>query len=196
MTAEELPGEPAAQQPAYTEASPPADRLPVPDVIVDAAGTTPRAEGEPEPPADPQQLKEEIERTREQLGETVEQLAAKADLKGRSRTKAAQLAGRAKSTTLRARGQAAAGVASMRVRLAGTAAVGRHRAVSAGRAGTGQLQCRAAAVAAPVRQATPEPVRRAAARGTTAARQRPVPLAVAGAAVVLVYMVARQWRKR
>jgi len=35
--------------------------------------------------------------TREQLGETVEQLAAKADVKGRMRAKAAQLTGQAKS---------------------------------------------------------------------------------------------------
>lgn len=42
---------------------------------------------------DAKQLREEIERTREHLGETVEQLAAKADVKGRAQAKAAELAG-------------------------------------------------------------------------------------------------------
>ncbi len=176
--------------------SPPADRLPVPDASDEAAATAPRAEGMAEAPADPQQLREEIARTREQLGETVEQLAAKADVKARSRAKAAELAGRAKSAVVPARRQVAAGLAGMRVRLAGMAAAARQQAVSAGWAGTGQLQGRAAAVAGPVRQATPEPARRAAARGTALVRQRPVPLAMAVAAVVVAYLVVRQGRKR
>ena len=58
-------------------------------------------------------LQEEIERTREQLGETVEQLAAKADVKTMARAKKAELTGRAKSTTAstaaRARRAAASG---------------------------------------------------------------------------------------
>jgi LPXTG-motif cell wall-anchored protein len=44
------------------------------------------------------QLKEEIERTREHLGETVDQLVDKADVKGRAKAQAAELTGRAKST--------------------------------------------------------------------------------------------------
>lgn len=49
-------------------------------------------------PDSPQQLAEEIERTRTQLGETVEALAAKADLKSRAQDRANQLAVRAKGT--------------------------------------------------------------------------------------------------
>jgi Protein of unknown function (DUF3618) len=41
---------------------------------------------------DAQQLREEIERTREHLGATVEQLAAKVDVKSRAQAKAADLA--------------------------------------------------------------------------------------------------------
>lgn len=44
-----------------------------------------------------QQLKEEIERAREHLGETVDQLVAKADVKGRAQAQAAELTGRAKN---------------------------------------------------------------------------------------------------
>ena len=46
---------------------------------------------------DSQQLEAEIERTRERLGETVEALAAKADVKARAQRKADQLTGQLKS---------------------------------------------------------------------------------------------------
>jgi hypothetical protein len=48
-------------------------------------------------PADEAELKNQIERTREQLGETVDQLTAKADVKDRTRITAAQAAGRVRS---------------------------------------------------------------------------------------------------
>jgi Protein of unknown function (DUF3618) len=59
---------------------------------------------------DPQQLAEEIERTREQLGETVEQLVAKTDVKARARDTASQLTGRLKVKASQASQQAAAAV--------------------------------------------------------------------------------------
>ena len=46
------------------------------------------------PPDDPQALQAEIERTRGQLGDTVEALFAKADVKALARAKAAQTRGR------------------------------------------------------------------------------------------------------
>jgi hypothetical protein len=52
------------------------------------------------------QLKAEIEQTRERLGATVEQLAAKADVKSRARAKASEVAGRVKDATARGRKQA------------------------------------------------------------------------------------------
>jgi Protein of unknown function (DUF3618) len=60
------------------------------------------------PPDDPEELKQEIERTREQLGETVEALAAKADVKAQAQAKAGQVAERLKSRAAQARRQAAA----------------------------------------------------------------------------------------
>jgi hypothetical protein len=60
---------------------------------------------------DAERLHAEIERTREHLGETVEQLAAKMDVEGRARAKATELAGQltrlAKSAPAQARTQAA-----------------------------------------------------------------------------------------
>jgi hypothetical protein len=65
-------------------------------------------------PADPQQLRAEIERTRADLGETVQELAAKADVKARAK----QAVG---DTTDRAR-QKLAGVKDQAAQAAGTAA--------------------------------------------------------------------------
>jgi hypothetical protein len=77
-------------------------------------------------PVDEAELRQEIERTREQLGETVEQLAAKTDVPGRARAKAAELAGRAKSTTAQARTRAAAQFGNARGQLRARAAPARE----------------------------------------------------------------------
>lgn len=64
------------------------------------------------PGDDPEQLQQEIERTRERLGETLQQLAARADVKTRAREKAAEMSGRLKTTTAQARQNAVARGAS------------------------------------------------------------------------------------
>ena len=53
------------------------------------------------------EIQQEIERTRERLGETVDELAAKADVKARTRAKAAEMKARtqAKATEMKARAQ-------------------------------------------------------------------------------------------
>jgi ABC-type transporter Mla subunit MlaD len=132
-----------------------------------AADSQPAAE---ERPVDEAGLRQEIERTREQLGETVEQLAAKTDVQGRARAKVAELAGRAKGTTAQARTQAAAQFGNVR----------------------GQLQARAA----PAREAIPEPLRRAVAKGASTAQQRRVPLATAAVTLIAGYLAFRWWRRR
>ena len=63
---------------------------------------------------DAQQLREEIELTREHLGATVEQLAAKLDVKSRAQAEAAELSARLKRAGARAR-QAAPGYARQAV---------------------------------------------------------------------------------
>jgi len=57
-------------------------------------------------PDDARQLEREIERTREQLGETVQELLAKVDVKARARAKATELSGKFKDTMVQARGEA------------------------------------------------------------------------------------------
>ena len=80
------------------------------------------------PPDDPEELKQEIERTREQLGETVEALAAKADVKAQARAKASQVTGHLKSKAAQAKQQAAATTGQLQRRLADQAAGPRQKA--------------------------------------------------------------------
>jgi septal ring factor EnvC (AmiA/AmiB activator) len=105
----------------------------------------------PRPSDDPQVLREEIERTREQLGETIEALAAKADVKAQAQQKLSQLTARLKTAAGQAKQRAAATSASISKatpepvqRAASTAAVTarRHRgplAAAAGAAGAAVL---------------------------------------------------------
>ena len=162
----------------------------------DAPETAPQSDAEAAASDDEQELKHQIEQHRDQLGETVEQLAAKADVKSRARAKVAGLSGRVKSTTGHARNRAAARAGSMRSQLASQTAATRQKASSVGGTGKNQLQTRAAAVGAPVWEATPEQIRHAVARRASAARQHRVPLAVAVGALILGYLTIRQWRKR
>jgi hypothetical protein len=167
MTAGGLPGEPADRQAAEAGTSLPADRVPA--AAADGTAETAQAGAGPAAADDVQQLEQEIERTRDQLGATAEQLAAKADVKARARAKAAEMAGRVKSTATGTRQQAAARAGSVRGQVAGTTAAARQKAISAGQA---------------------------VAKGASTARQHPVPLAVAAGLLIAGYLALRQWRKR
>ena len=142
-------------------------------------------------PDDPEQLRLEIERTREQLGETVEALVAKTDVKARAKRqeRAEQLSQRLKGTTAQARSQ-----------LAGKTADARNAAVATGGPARDQLQARATAVGGAVRDKTPEPVQRAArqvAQRTSAVARQPAALAaLAAAGVVVVVGVVVIGRRR
>jgi hypothetical protein len=72
--------------------------------------STGRSEGE---------LRQDIERTRQQLGETAEALAAKADVKARARQKVNQVKAQATSRAAQARQQATARAAQAREQAGG-----------------------------------------------------------------------------
>jgi len=139
-------------------------------------------------PGDEHELRQEIEQTREQLGETVEQLVAKADVTGRARAKAAGLAGRVKDSTAQVRAKAAGRGADMRSQAAGKTELARHKAIAA--------RDRLPARAAGVWQAAPEGARRTVAKAAGTAGQRRVPLAVAAAVLVAGYLAFRWWGRR
>jgi hypothetical protein len=142
----------------------------------------------PAPPDDAQRLREEIERTREHLGATVEQLAARADVKGRAQARAAELARQmtwqARSVAVQARKQAehagqlaAARAGTVRGALTASSADARQKAITAG-------------------QGAPAPVRQAATKGTDVARKRQVQLSAAVAAAGLLAIAFFAWQRR
>jgi|SoiMetStandDraft_2_1073263.scaffolds.fasta_scaffold03922_4 Protein of unknown function (DUF3618) len=174
MTTSGRAGKPAGQRAAEADTSPDIG-LP----FDDGPETASQADAAPAAPDDPQELEREIERTREQLGQTVELLAAKADVKGRAQAKATELSGRIKYKAGQVRQKAAACGGSVRGQLVGT---------------TATAQKRVTAAATPVWQATPEPVRQAVAKGASTARQRRMQLAVAAGAVIAGYLLIK-WRR-
>lgn len=143
-----------------------------------------------------QQLRDEIERTREDLGATVQELAAKVDVKSRAQAKAAELGGQvtwqAKSVMAQARklatrtGQQAAQAGKQ----AGSRAGSASGAIAATTAGARQKALAAG-------KAVPAPVRQSAAKGTVTARKYRGPLSAgAGATGLLVAIAIIIWLRR
>ena len=164
------------------------------------------AQSVPEPadaqsvPDDPEQLRQDIERTREQLGETVEALVAKTDVKAQAKDKVGQLTGRLKDTTAQAKEQATARVGQAKDQLASKTADAKQAATANGATVKGakdQLQAGATVVGGKVRDVTPEPVQRAAkhAAARTSPRQAVAGAAVAAVALISFVLVRRRRRK-
>jgi hypothetical protein len=194
MTASQGAGTPAKQPAGATEAS---DSELSPQATANAGTqeTAPLTGRVTAPPDDLRQLEAEIERTREQLGETLRELIARADVKGLARAKAAELGGRVKDTTSQARKTAAAGAVNVRSQVADKTAAARQKATTAGVARKDQLRNRAAAVSAPAWQATPEQVRRAVTNGANGAKERWIPLTLAAGVLIVGCLALRQWRR-
>jgi hypothetical protein len=162
----------------------------------------------------------EIEHTREQLGETVEALAAKADVKGRAQNRATEvkenLRGKARAAkdkvteqagelreeaaakTARAKESAQAGAAQAKQTAQATAAQAKDAAQSAGTPVAGQLAGRAAAAGRAVRDIAPEPVQRSAGQAAVIVRGhrgKAAAAAVAAAALILAWLAVRPRRR-
>jgi hypothetical protein len=73
-----------------------------------------------------EELQQEIEQTRQRLGQTVDELAAKADVKARARTKATQVSGRVRHSQLVQRRWPVAALAAG-ILIAGSVAVWRWK---------------------------------------------------------------------
>jgi len=116
------------------------------------------------PPDNARQLQREIERTREQLGETVQELVARVDVKSRARAKASEVSGRYKSTMVRARQRASTRAGGVRGQVTGNTSAARQKA------------------------------RHAVTKGASGARERWVPLAAVAGAVIIDCVAIWQWR--
>jgi hypothetical protein len=175
----------------------------------------------PGPPDDPQGLQQEIERTREHLGETVEALVAKVDVKARAQDEASRLVGRLKARVIDARQQAAARAVEarrqavdktagprqkasaqgrhVRRQVADSTAGPRQQAASVGGSVAEQVRPQAAAVAAGISNVTPEQVKQVAGNVAATARQRRTPLLAAIGAVgagLIGWLLFQRWRRR
>jgi hypothetical protein len=116
-------------------------------------------------PPEEEALAEEIEHTRQQMGETVEALAAKANVKGRAQRRAAEVTGN----------------------LRGKARAAKDKV-------TGQAGDRAAAAGRGVREVTSAP-QRSAGQAVATAREHGGKVAVAVAVFVLAWLAVRRLRK-
>lgn len=149
------------------------------------SGSAPGADPGVSSPDDPEELKAKIEQTREQLGRTAEQLAAKADVKARAQGKVTDLTQRAKGTTSQLRRQAAVRADSARSQLADKGASVRQSAASVGDAGRDRLPSQ---VSASLQQAVT--------KGTEGARKHRAPLLIAAGVLVVGAIVVRSWTRR
>ena len=147
-------------------------------------------------PDDPEQLKQDIERTREQLGDTVEALVAKTDVKAQAKGKVNNLTGRLKGTTAQAREQATARVTQARDQLASKTSDARQSATSNGATARDQLQARATVVGGKVRDVTPEPVQRAARHAAARTSPRQAAIVAAAVSVALLSFILIRRRRR
>ncbi len=145
-----------------------------------------------EVPDEAQRLRTEIEQTREHLGATVEELAAKVDVKNRAQAKVAEVRGRAT-------GQAKSGLAQARKLVTRTGNQASQAGTQAGARTGGALAATTAGArqrAIAVGQAAPAPVRQAAAKGAVTARKYRGPLAAAGGAGLLALIAFVIWHRR
>jgi hypothetical protein len=152
-------------------------------------------DGAPGPPDDPQGLQQEIERTREHLGQTVEALVAKVDVKARAQDEATRLIGRLKARVVEARQQAGARAVEARRQAADKTAGPRQKATVQGR----HVRRLVAEKTAGLSQATPEPIKQAAGNAAATARQRRTPLLAAIGAVgagLVGWLLFQRWRRR
>ncbi|HEY8043206.1 MAG TPA: DUF3618 domain-containing protein [Streptosporangiaceae bacterium] len=154
-------------------------------------------------PDRPDALVEEINRTREELGNTVEALAAKVDVKARAQQKAAEVSGQLKSklqdATQGLSGKAGQlrGEASGRT-AGGTAQSAAARAQSAATQAGATAQSAAAQAGRTAWAATPEPVQQRARKAAAIVNEHQVPFAAATAAGALVlgsWLVVRGLRR-
>ncbi|MEV6116826.1 DUF3618 domain-containing protein [Streptomyces sp. NPDC052109] len=159
----------------------------------------------------PDELRQQIEHTRHQLGDTVAQLVGKADVKGRARVRAADLMDKAGAMTVQLRASAAQAGHDVQDRAARAGHAMQGRAAQAGHAMQGRaaeaghaVQGRAAQMGHAVQQraghpghhtaqgAVPQPVRGA----LRAGMRHPGPVLAVGVLGAAAVTAAIAWRRQ
>ena len=167
------------------------------------AETAGGASGQAHAPADPQALLEEIEHTREELGQTVEALAAKVDVKARAQERAAEVSGQVRTRLAGVKQDLAGKVGQVTGGLTGKAAQTRQAVsesgmtvLGAGQPAARQVTSRAAQAGSTAWNAAPEPVQRTARRAAAAVDEHRVEAAAIAGAVLLASWLAVRWIRR
>jgi hypothetical protein len=151
------------------------------------ASTMP-GESSAHPADEAQALREEIEQTRGHLGDTVEQLAAKADVKKQAQAEAVRMGERARAAVARARGQAMLTAAKAR----GARTQAKQKIAAAGQKGWKTVQ----AGAAQASKTAPIQARHATDKGARLSREQRGPVAVAAAGLVAALAALIIWKRR
>ncbi|MEV7792307.1 DUF3618 domain-containing protein [Streptomyces sp. NPDC087512] len=136
----------------------------------------------------PDELRRQIEQTRSQLGDTVEELAEKADVKGRAKARAADLKDKAGAVTVQLRSSARHAGHTVQDRAHRAGHTVQDKAHRAGRT----AQDEAGRAGRTARQRMPDRVRGAVAAG----KRHPRPVLVAGAAAGAVVAAGVLRRRR
>lgn len=148
-------------------------------------------------PSQDAELREDIERTRQQLGETVEALAAKTDVTGRTRRKASLAKEQAAVRAGQVKEQATARMDQVRGQVAEKAVRTKQNVLAASRPAREQIEGSAEVTGAAAWQALPDRVQDAARQAAASARRsNPAVLAaVAVAALLACIAIVRRSRK-
>jgi Protein of unknown function (DUF3618) len=151
------------------------------------------------PPADAEALVEEINRTREELGDTVQALAAKADVKARAQQRAAEVSGQLKGRLAGLKQDLGSRVGQLTGKASGTGqtVAGRGKTMlGASQPAARQLAGRATQTGTSAWAATPEPVQRRARQVARAVDDNRGPaIAIAGVTLVGAWLAIR-WLRR
>jgi len=151
------------------------------------------------PPDNPEALVAEINRTREELGETVEALAARADVKARAQQRAAEVSGQLRGKLAGVKQELGSRTSQFTGKVSGSGQTVAERGktmLGASQPAARQFGGRAAQAGASAWAAAPEPVQRRARQVAHTVDQNRVPaIAVAGVALVGAWLAIR-WLRR
>jgi hypothetical protein len=137
---------------------------------------------------DVQQLEQEITETRERLGDAVEELVAKLDVKSQAKATAARVTNTVTGRVRQVRDQAQVHSSRIAGQVTTTAKHARGRAAVT----AGQAEDSATSAASSV----PEPARRAVATGASVAKKRPVQIGAAVSVLIAAIVAALLRRKK
>jgi predicted component of type VI protein secretion system len=156
--------------------------------MTDSTGSEPPVTGA----KGPEELRQQIERTRSELGDTVEELAGKMDVKGRARARAADLRDKAGAMTVQLRSSAAQAGHTVHDKATHAGHKVQDRTQRAGRITQGKASQTGAELERRTEHGVPGPARPL----VMAAMRHPRPVLIVGAALAAIVVVSWRYPKK